>query len=86
MGTPDRAQMQQVGPLKMEAGAGSLKDYKNMGQAWTCGVKRETTKGFKVCLKVYWQKKEGKKKHVSPLSSEQWRSGQEHKNLNAFLS
>lgn len=33
------AQMQEVGPLKMEAGAGSLKDYKNMGQAWTCGVK-----------------------------------------------
>lgn len=29
-GTPDRAQLQKVGPLSMEAGTGSLKDYRNM--------------------------------------------------------
>lgn len=52
--------MQKVGPLKMEAGTGSLKDYENMAQARTCGVERESTKECKVCLKMYWQKKEGK--------------------------
>lgn len=29
--------------------------------------------------------KEGKKTHESPLSSEQWKGGQVHKNLNGFF-
>lgn len=69
-GTPDRAQVQKIGPLKMESGIGSLKDYENMSQAWTYGVERESTKGCKVYLKVYWQKKEEKPLRVHcPVSS-----------------
>lgn len=37
-GSPDRAHMQNICPLQMEAGTGSLKDYENMAQGWTCGV------------------------------------------------
>lgn len=70
----------------MEAGTGSLKDCKNMAKARTCGVEQESTKGCKVCLESVLAEGGGKKNHVSPPSNEQWKSGQVHKNLNAFLS